>query len=322
MKIQIAFLAASITFMNLGCQTSPVQKKGSELISPIVGENFKYTKGSTAMSTRTETHSMFSKCPTSSESKWKSGDWKAVVDLANVCIQRKSWEMVQVAAAHLMENESQGPWGFYFMSLYHEAKGNLPKSLWMTDLAHKKSPSLGIASYQKGRILWKMGEKKAAVKEIESALKLDAKLVDANLFLGQIYAQENAWALAREHFDAVLKLEAQNFDALFGSAIVKIELKDGAGSVENLLRAATLQPDNAAVKLALAQAYETLEKDPEKALGVYRELDLLLQKQKSIKIGLDVKAKIKAIEGLVLAQKPAPKVTRRDPASDSKEVRP
>ena len=81
--------------------------------------------------------------------------------------------MVEKVGSRLAKIDHASPWGAYFLSLGSQGQGNHTRALWMSDLALKKSPKLGFLHYQKGRVLWGMGEYESAVTSMNDALKYD-----------------------------------------------------------------------------------------------------------------------------------------------------
>ena len=143
----------------------------------------------------------------------KGADWKMLVRHANGCIAKGDWKSVEMIAGEIAGRDIESPWGVYYLSLAADHAGDLPRALWMAELAMKKAPAIGLFGYQKGRVLWKMEKHRAAVEEIQAAVKHEPRLVDAHLFLGQVYARDQQPEKSAAHFQKAAELDPSSVSA-------------------------------------------------------------------------------------------------------------
>ncbi len=252
----------------------------------------------------------------------KGKDWKALLESINNCAQTNQWLSVETTAQELVKTNVNSPWGPYYLSLAAEYNKDLPRSLWMIDLAIKKASSqMAILQYQRGRILWLLDQKDLAYKEIALSASLDKSMFDANLFLAEIAYHELDFKAAGQKFKDVLNVDSKNYAALVDGAECEIRGGDQKLAVDYLEKAISTHPENLQNRLRLAQVYEELERQPELALNTYIALKEAIAKGTvHDRPGMDLNVKIKALEASLpknaKENKNAPKS-----ASDSKVKR-
>lgn len=238
-------------------------------------------------------------CPRQ-ESTWKTVHWQKLMSFANACLREGRWAEVEALGNHLAQKEHVSPWGSYYLSLAAQARKNYPRALWMAELALKKAPREGLLLYQKSRVLWQMEQFEESVQAMQEAVKYNGSLVDGHLFLGRVYYRDQAYKEAIRHFQAVLVAEPRHLNALLGLAESRLEQKDPRSAVELLSRAIDAHPRHLAARLRLAHILEHNEKDYEKALVAYREIQSLSRQNRlDHPIKTDLAQRVQHLEGIV-----------------------
>ena len=249
----------------------------------------------------------------------KGKDWKALLESINNCAQTNQWLSVESTAQELIKTNVNSPWGPYYLSLAAEYNKDLPRSLWMIDLAIKKASSqMAILQYQKGRIFWLLEQRDLAFKEFTLAAKLDKSIYDANLFLAEIAYHELDYKSAGQKFKEVLNIESKNYPALLDGAECEIKAGDVKLAADYLDRAISSHPENLHNRIRLAQVYEDYQKLPEQALAAYIAL------KEAVAKGvvhdhptIDLSEKIKSIEASLPKNAKDPKIEIKDAAKNA-----
>ena len=205
--------------------------------------------------------------------------YRALTQLAASCVKAKANKKLEAVAYELMSQEPYQPWGAYFMSLSQELKGNLNSSEWYINLALKKNEKYGILHYQLGRIYWAQEKIVSSSKEMESGLRLDPSLTEAQLFLGQLDYRDQQFESASEHFYEVLKSQPKNVLALTGLVESRIQRRDSRGALEILERGLSSHPERVDFLLRQGQIFETMLNDRDRAFNTYL---MVLKKAKSL----------------------------------------
>lgn len=170
--------------------------------------SLEYTKNSYGKATR-QLAGHFSLC-TSNQKVFIKENWSRLVERANACVYKKSWNALKVLATYMSERDYNSPWGSYFLSVYEYQKKNLMYSLWLIDAAIKKAPQVGLLYYHKSQILSENAQNQKAFKLMKKAIRLDDTLVDAHVFLAQSYMRDQQLDLAEKHWKKILILEPKN----------------------------------------------------------------------------------------------------------------
>ncbi len=243
---------------------------------------------------------------------FKGKDWKALLESINNCAQSNQWLSVESTAQELVKTNVNSPWGPYYLSLAAEYNKDLPRALWMIDLAIKKASSqMAILQYQRGRILWFLDQKDLAFKELVLSAKLDKSMYDANLFLAEIAYHELDYKTAAPKFKEVLSVDSTNYAALVDGAECVINVGDLKLGAEYLEKAISSHPENLQIRLRLAQVYEDFQKLPELALGVYVALKEALAKGVvRDRPTVDLNEKIRVLEMTLPKNATSPKIKR------------
>lgn len=255
-------------------------------------------------------------CPKNDKSFQKE-NWKQLINIANACVHDKNWKLVDSIANHLAKNEQYSPWGAYYLSLAAQAQGKLEKSIWMIDLAMKKSPKVGMFHYQKARIHWDLKEYGQAVQELKKATDYNDNLFDAHKFLGQIYLRDHNYSLAIRHFEKALSVNSKDYTSLVGAAESYLAAKKVPESVAKFDLTVGHYPKDLELRLRQAYILEFYDKNPTRALESYKKLNNLMSSRIiKGKIEFDIATKIKSLEATVNASQPAKKVSKRDVANE------
>ncbi|MGE0764273.1 MAG: tetratricopeptide repeat protein [Bdellovibrionales bacterium] len=245
--------------------------------------------------------------------------WREVLNAANACVQSGQWAMVEQVGNHLAQSEHLAPWGAYYMSLAAENRKELPRAMWMIELALKKTPQNGLLVYQQGRLQWLNGEQSTAQKTLKRAIEIDKRLVDAQLLLGQLALISSDNSEAGKRFQAALQVEPRHLPSLLGWAEVRIRAKDAKGANEALAQAIFNHPSSYRARLRQAQVLETLDKNFPEALAAYRRLKTLERERKlDLANEQDLDSKIRELENTVKQATPGNQLSLREPAERKK----
>ncbi|GAC1434437.1 MAG: hypothetical protein NVS1B11_36530 [Terriglobales bacterium] len=119
-------------------------------------------------------------------------------------------------------------------------------------------------------------DKKKAIEAYENLAKVSPENVDIRFALGSVYEDSENLDKARANYDAVLKADPNNLNALLAVGRVMIKNGDTQAGLDPLNRALTLavqfdnQEQKALILLAMGIAYRVLNK-PEEALRDYQQ---------------------------------------------------
>ncbi len=228
----------------------------------------------------------------------KGKDWKTMLESINHCAEQNQWLSVETIGYELLKTNVNSPWGAYYLSLAAEYNKDLPRSLWMIDLAIKKASSeMAILQFQRGRVLWLLDQKPQAVKEFTLAAKLDKSIFDANLFLAEISYHELDYKQASQKFKEVLAVDDKNLHALLDGAECAVNNGDSLIAAQYLEKAISVKPDMLQPRVRLGQIYEELQKQPELAVNIYRALkDAIAKGLVRERPPMDLNEKIKVLE--------------------------
>ncbi len=281
-----------------GCATSG----GVKL--PVPDESHLYVDGLQAQPTQALTNELCVKY----SGQPLEADWRKVADIASSCARSENWVEVQRLGEALAVREPHAPWGPYYLSLVSESRGQFPKALWMSDLALRKAPQVGMLHLQKARIHWRMGETSEAIRLCEKALELDSKLSEAARMLAFAEHREREFQSSWKHWGMVLAVQPQDREGLLYRSEAALALGKTGEAIEDLEKLATLDKDRREPKMRLAKLFEEQRKDLEAALKLYREA--LANKRATDVPTLAIEAKIKSLEKKV--QKPAERALATD----------
>lgn len=252
----------------------------------------------------------------------KSGsDWKTWVQSAGACVQKQDWNLVEKLGLEMSSRHIDSPWGSYFLGVAAAQRGEHLRAAWMYDLAEKKAGApIGLVHYEKARVIEKEEGVAAAAKEMKIAVQADPTLMPAFLWLAQIHHRDRMNAEAEKYYRSVLELKGDSYPALSGLGDLLFERQQGQEAADLLTRAIALKPEIAETRSKLALVYESLLKDPVKALQTLRELRVALEKGRARgKVGYDVGAKIKSIESNMKPETSPGQAREREPAQEKKK---
>jgi tetratricopeptide (TPR) repeat protein len=276
-----------------GCATTPNAAKPQKVAADDVA--IKKSVGQLSVRTAKQPNSL--SCPTNDKS-WRKENYKQLVTYANACAQLRQWGRVEALGDWMAQVEPIQPWGAFYLSMAAEARAEWPRSIWMIELALKKSSREPILHFQKARILWSAGEYAKSVATYQDVLKLSPQFTDAHLFLGQLYYRDQDFKKAEKHFSAVLQTETENVDAVVGLGETYLALNRLPDAIAMYEKAVGLAPSQISYRLKLANLYENSTKDYAQALSAYKRIQSLAAERRvsSEELPIDVKEKIKSLE--------------------------
>jgi tetratricopeptide (TPR) repeat protein len=122
-----------------------------------------------------------------------------------------------------------------------DSSGGIPGSA-RAALGRRRGPLWHV---KRGRARWNRDEIDGAIAAWEEAARLDPKLAVARMWLGVAFARKKAYPQALAHFDAALKLDPEDAEALNGRAEIrakcpKAEYRDGKQAIRDARRACEL----------------------------------------------------------------------------------
>jgi tetratricopeptide (TPR) repeat protein len=206
-------ILCSLLFL-FGCASTPdgaVQKKSSKkakksgelqdvrTVDSTYSENIK---------TVSSLRKVKSKVPCANHTGVDKANWRDLLEAGFSCIQEKKWTELNSIAAKLSHNHLKAPWGPYYRSIVAEHRGDLARSLWMADLALKKSPDNALILYQKARVLWLSQKESQSYTLMKDVIKKDPTNYDAFLFLGNIHYRDREFKEALTYYNKVLEFNS------------------------------------------------------------------------------------------------------------------
>lgn len=249
-----------------------------------------------------------------------NADWKMWVQAAGACVQKQDWAQTEKLGTEMSSRHIDSPWGPYFLGVAAIQRREFLRAQWMFDLSEKKAGApIGLVHYEKARMIEKEEGAAAAAKEMKVAINADPSLLPALLWLAQVHHRDRMNVEAEKYYRSVLSLKSDNYPALAGLGDLMIEAEKGSDAADFLTRAIAIKPEIAETRSKLALVYETLTKEPAKALQTLRELRVALEKGRAKgKVGFDIGAKIKSIEQTMKPESSG-QARDREPAQEKKK---
>ncbi|MCM2281852.1 MAG: tetratricopeptide repeat protein [Bdellovibrionaceae bacterium] len=289
-------VAGVAVFSLVGCATPGGSTPSASLVSTsAVATKSVYTEGQSVL----ELSKAGSERCLASASEFKGKSWKQMVKHANGCAKAGDWKKLELAAQEISRVEINSPWGAYFHSLVAENTGDLPRALWMMELAMKKAPGAGIFHFQKGRVLWRLQNYKDAVTEIKLAIQREPQLIDGHAFLAQVFHRDLDVDTAAKHYEKVIAIDPRHRSSLEGLADIRMSQGKFANAVELLTSAVSVSATDLRLRVKLAQAHEAIEGNWEQALASYRVAREIQGRSKGDRLEIDIADKIKTLEAKV-----------------------
>lgn len=229
-------------------------------------------------------------------------EWKAWVYAAGACVQKQDWASVETMGLAMSADHVDSPWGAYFLGLSAAQRGDQTRAEWMLDLAEKKAGGpLGLVQYERARWIEKEHGSAIAAVSMKEAVRRDPSLLPGFLWLAQVHHRDRMNMDAEKYYRSALSLKSDSWAALRGLAEISIDEKKGPEAIGFLTRAIQIKPDVAETRVRLAMAYESLTKEPAKAIQTLRELRVAIEKGRvrgrvSYDKNFDISAKIRSIE--------------------------
>ncbi|OQW48431.1 MAG: hypothetical protein A4S09_04435 [Proteobacteria bacterium SG_bin7] len=260
--LRVSFIA----LLGVGCVTNPqLMSKDPQL----AGKSF--TVEAINISAAQLARESNKKCPLNVK-EVENRTWREHLELGAACAAKEKWSSVEFIGQHLADSFPTAPWGFYFMSLSADARGDVTRSFWMLEQASEKDKSLALFPYQRGRIYLKNNETDMAMAEFEKALKLDSGLYEADLFIAQIRLRSGNYVAAERSFRNVLKFVPFHRDALLGAARCMVVNGDPKLALDFFDRVVAKDKKDFEARYERAVVLETVFQRYEEALLEYQNL--------------------------------------------------
>lgn len=239
--------------------------------------------------------------PKQNVDKFSQEDW---INRMTSCIAKKDWATTEALAESMAKSDIESPWPGYFRSLVASEKGELRRAYWMIELAQKKVGDTDLILYQKARVLLKMRQTQEAMDQLEKALKINASLGGARLFLAQIYRDNRETDNALKHYQYLLEQDSRNVEALRFVADYQFGKNQMSDSVQLYRRLITIGTDDAQIYLRVAKYHEDeFQKNAENRNSLLAAIDIYKQAQSGLRKGIlkisppqDLSGKIKDLE--------------------------
>lgn len=319
------FLLMLFTILNfalVGCATSPnspSKTATTDTVSSLVDKEEKqdtseFTGAINPMSLRLARGN--ESCPVRLDVK-QITSWKKSMAVANTCAAEGKWEQVDLLGQHMAQIEATSPWGAFYLSLAAEAKGDLARALWMSELAGKKAPQVAVILFQQARLYWLLENHERAIDLVRQTIKRDEKFTQAHLLLAKIYYRDQEFDEASHHFQIVTQLESSEASAWAGLAECRFAQGETSQGLDYLQKAIARESRRLSYQLRLAQVLEEKLKNPSAALEVYKRIRLLAGNKKlDSPLPVDFSQRVSRVEALL--QKTA-QLSERKPASLKQE---
>ena len=243
--------------------------------------------------------------------KGESKVWKDLVGRADTCVNEHNWPVLENLANEMSKADLDNPWPAYFLSLAAEARVDLSRAMWMTELANKKSgEKVALFVYQRGRIRMKMGDTGKAMTDLQKSVAMEPSLLEGQIYLAEIFNRDQDFGKAEKFYRAALKVDEKSYVALTGLAeidLTKDSAKDSIKEAADLFARATAVNQKALYPwLRLSYIFENLQKNPEMALSAYKSMKSKLDNGLiQGKVEFDLNARIKSIEDDIRVRQPA-----------------
>ncbi len=223
---------------------------------------------------------------------------KQLLEIAKISIKSAKWNQLEMVASLISRKYHESPWGAYFLSISAEKYENIPKAMWMVDLALKKiSKPYALFLYQKGRLLAMQDDYISAEEILNKANKLDPKLVDIHLYLGELYYRGANMEKSSQHLGRYLASQKGSSQTILAYAhalkdVNKID-KAIAGLEEGLVR----YPKSLKLREMLAKIYEDDKENNLSALKNYKIIAHLIKSKQIDEIpSVNIVQKISELE--------------------------
>ena len=121
-------------------------------------------------------------------------------------------------------------------------QGNFGEAREHLDQAIAFSPDYAQAFYNRGILNTKTGDLNQAITDFTAAIRLNPHYTDAFFARGTAYMKSNQWSLAENDFSNVLTGHPDHFGALQNRAIVRGNIGDFQGALQDLNAAVRIDP--------------------------------------------------------------------------------
>jgi Tfp pilus assembly protein PilF len=155
-------------------------------------------------------------------------------------------------------------------SYRRQSESQLPEALAAARQAVKASPGFGFGWARVAELEFSFGRVRAAREALEHAIRLAPRSAQAKTLNGFLFAADNRVNDAVRSFDEAIALDGAQGNAWLGRGLCRIRRGEVAAGRQDLLVAASLEPQRSVFRSYLGKAF-ALSRNPERA---HRELEL------------------------------------------------
>lgn len=142
-----------------------------------------------------------------------------------------------------------------------------------------------MAMYVRGVQAAQRGERDAAIADLSAAVAAKGDMISARQLLGDLYRQSGQWAKAAEQYEAVSRLDPNDWKAQMNLGLARLASGQAKTAVEPARAAAKLQPQNPIVWANLGAALDAAGELSD-AEGAYRKSLQLDANQPAVRMNL------------------------------------
>jgi len=200
----------------------------------------------------------------SDEKRLSGADPKTKIEVSNLLhdamfdVEDARYEEAIPLLEKAMVAQPDMPVAYMQYGMAQERLRNYGKALAPLQKAVALQPDNGMGHYELGLALFETGDWKGAAPQFEAAVARAPRWADAHFSLAAVYARIDRVPEAISELDTTLTLSPDHYRAnLLRGRILSLQGNPAAG-LDNLVRAAGVQPDSREAHLFLADAYAQL----------------------------------------------------------------
>jgi len=164
---------------------------------------------------------------------------------------------------------------WYNLGIVYNKKDNNNKALEAYDFAIAINPVYSSAYFNKANTLSSLEYHLEAIETYQEFLEIEPDNAAAICYMGECYEHLEEYDLARVCYKKSLSIDNQFADAWFGLGVLESQENCHEEAVSDILRALTLDEDNAEYLFALASAYANMQQY-KKSVAIFKKLVKLI----------------------------------------------